>query len=46
MSTLSHVDEKGRARMVDVTAKETTVREAVAWTFDLGENEYWPVQET
>jgi cyclic pyranopterin phosphate synthase len=30
MGKLSHVDEKGRARMVDVTAKETTVREAVA----------------
>jgi cyclic pyranopterin phosphate synthase len=30
MDKLSHVDEKGRARMVDVTAKKTTVREAVA----------------
>ena len=30
MGELSHVDEKGRARMVDVTAKDTTVREAVA----------------
>jgi cyclic pyranopterin phosphate synthase len=30
MGKLSHVDEKGRARMVDVTAKKTTVREAVA----------------
>jgi len=30
MGELSHVDAKGRARMVDVTAKETTVREAVA----------------
>jgi cyclic pyranopterin phosphate synthase len=30
MIRLSHVDEKGNARMVDVTAKETTVREAVA----------------
>lgn len=27
---LSHVDEAGRARMVDVTAKADTVREAVA----------------
>jgi cyclic pyranopterin phosphate synthase len=27
---LSHVDESGRARMVDVTAKADTVREAVA----------------
>jgi len=27
---LTHFDEKGRSRMVDVTAKETTCREAVA----------------
>ncbi len=27
---LSHVDEKGQARMVDVTEKQPTVREAVA----------------
>jgi cyclic pyranopterin phosphate synthase len=27
---LSHVDEKGRVRMVDVSAKATTLREAVA----------------
>ena len=27
---LSHLDEQGKARMVDVTDKETTVREAVA----------------
>jgi cyclic pyranopterin monophosphate synthase len=27
---LSHVDERGRVRMVDVSAKATTVREAVA----------------
>ena len=30
MGKLSHIDEKGRARMVDVTAKATTVREAMA----------------
>lgn len=30
MAALSHVDEKGKARMVDVTAKDATVREAVA----------------
>ena len=27
---LSHLDEQGKARMVDVTVKDTTVREAVA----------------
>ena len=27
---LSHLDERGRVRMVDVTAKKTTLREAVA----------------
>jgi cyclic pyranopterin phosphate synthase len=30
MNKLSHLDEKGRARMVDVTAKEPTLRQAVA----------------
>ena len=30
MAKLSHVDESGRARMVDVTGKDDTVREAVA----------------
>lgn len=30
MTKLSHVDEKGRARMVDVTAKDQSFREAVA----------------
>ena len=30
MSELSHLDEKGKARMVDVTAKEPTMREALA----------------
>jgi len=30
MPELSHIDESGRARMVDVTAKDDTVREAVA----------------
>jgi cyclic pyranopterin phosphate synthase len=30
MRKLSHLDESGRARMVDVTAKDDTVREAVA----------------
>ncbi len=30
MTTLSHLDEKGKARMVDVTEKESTVRTAVA----------------
>lgn len=30
MLKLSHIDEKGKARMVDVTAKGTTVREAIA----------------
>ena len=29
-AVLSHLDEQGRARMVDVSAKETTVREATA----------------
>ena len=30
---LSHLDEQGRARMVDVSGKERTVREAVAEAF-------------
>ena len=30
MAELSHIDESGRARMVDVTAKRETAREAVA----------------
>ncbi|MBU2490158.1 MAG: cyclic pyranopterin monophosphate synthase MoaC, partial [Proteobacteria bacterium] len=30
MGELSHVDGRGRARMVDVTDKASTVREAVA----------------
>jgi len=30
MAKLSHIDESGRARMVDVTAKDDTLREAVA----------------
>ncbi|MBI5286800.1 MAG: cyclic pyranopterin monophosphate synthase MoaC [Deltaproteobacteria bacterium] len=30
MSRLTHIDKKGKARMVDVTAKNITVREAVA----------------
>jgi cyclic pyranopterin phosphate synthase len=30
MTKLSHIDEKGKARMVDVTTKKETVREAVA----------------
>jgi cyclic pyranopterin phosphate synthase len=30
MAKLSHIDESGRARMVDVTGKDDTVREAVA----------------
>lgn len=30
MAELSHIDERGRARMVDVSAKDDTVREAVA----------------
>jgi len=30
MKKFTHLDEKGRARMVDVTEKEATVREAVA----------------
>jgi len=30
MAKLSHIDESGRARMVDVTAKRETAREAVA----------------
>jgi cyclic pyranopterin monophosphate synthase len=29
-STLSHIDEKGRARMVDISQKDTTARMAVA----------------
>jgi cyclic pyranopterin phosphate synthase len=30
MTKFSHLDEKGKAKMVDVTAKEPTAREAVA----------------
>jgi len=30
MTKLSHIDERGKARMVDVTTKRETVREAVA----------------
>jgi cyclic pyranopterin phosphate synthase len=30
MTNFTHLDEKGRAKMVDVTAKESTLREAVA----------------
>ena len=30
MTALSHLDKKGKARMVDVTGKESTVRTAVA----------------
>jgi cyclic pyranopterin phosphate synthase len=30
MTDFTHLDEKGRAKMVDVTAKESTVREALA----------------
>jgi cyclic pyranopterin phosphate synthase len=30
MSKLSHIDDKGRARMVDVTGKSLTLREAAA----------------
>ena len=30
MSSLSHIDESGRAHMVDVSAKDDTVREATA----------------
>jgi cyclic pyranopterin phosphate synthase len=30
MEKLSHLDEKGRARMVDVTSKDVTLRQAVA----------------
>lgn len=30
MSKLSHLDDKGKARMVDVTLKEPSIREAVA----------------
>jgi len=30
MSELTHFDNSGRARMVDVTSKDTTVREATA----------------
>jgi cyclic pyranopterin phosphate synthase len=30
MAKLSHLDESGRARMVDVTAKDDTLRESVA----------------
>ena len=33
MNKLSHLDEHGAARMVDVSAKETTAREAVAEAF-------------
>ena len=33
MSRLTHIDETGRARMVDVSAKATTAREAVAAGF-------------
>jgi cyclic pyranopterin monophosphate synthase len=39
MSKLTHLDEKGAARMVDVGAKEVTAREATAksWVFMLPE---------
>jgi cyclic pyranopterin monophosphate synthase len=30
MAQLSHIDEQGRARMVDVSAKDDTLREAIA----------------
>jgi cyclic pyranopterin phosphate synthase len=30
MTKFSHLDEKGKARMVDVTAKDATAREAIA----------------
>ncbi len=30
MSEFTHIDDKGKVRMVDVTSKETTVRKAVA----------------
>ncbi|MDI6777349.1 MAG: cyclic pyranopterin monophosphate synthase MoaC [Syntrophales bacterium] len=30
MAKLSHLDEKGKARMVDITTKDTTLREALA----------------
>ncbi len=33
MSKLTHIDEQGRARMVDVSDKEVTAREAVAEGF-------------
>ena len=33
MSKLSHLDENGRARMVDVTSKPTTARSATAQAF-------------
>jgi len=33
MSKLTHIDEQGRARMVDVSDKESTAREAVAEGF-------------
>jgi cyclic pyranopterin phosphate synthase len=47
MSSLTHIDEKGRVRMVDVTAKKPTERTAVAGgmismnseTFDLIKNQ-------
>ena len=47
MPKLTHIDEKGRVRMVDVTEKKTTVRTAVAGgmismnpeTFDLVQNQ-------
>jgi molybdenum cofactor biosynthesis enzyme len=47
MSKFSHIDDKGRVRMVDVTAKKPTKRTAVAGgmismnseTFDLIENQ-------
>jgi cyclic pyranopterin phosphate synthase len=47
MSKFSHIDEEGRVRMVDVTAKKPTVRTAVAGgmiylnpeTFDLIQNQ-------
>ena len=47
MSKLTHIDDRGRVRMVDVTAKKPTVRTAVAGgmiymnpqTFDLIQNQ-------
>ncbi|MGW9601702.1 hypothetical protein ACWHAP_20130, partial [Streptomyces albidoflavus] len=40
---LTHLDEAGAARMVDVSAKDVTARTARAWEGRLNPP-YWPVE--